>query len=53
VPSPFRGFEPLNANILLDFGLWPGKAKIRKTTELVLDIDAMESAIANIPFIER
>ncbi len=53
VPLPFPGFGPLNANSLLQLGLGPELAKITKTTELVLDTDAMEAGIVNIPFIER
>lgn len=50
---PFPGFEPRNANSLLQLGLGPEAPKITKTTELVLDTDAMEAGIVNIPFIER
>jgi len=53
VPLPFPGFEPLNANNLLQAGLQPELSKITKTTELVLDTDTMEAGIVNIPFVER
>ncbi len=53
ISPSFPGFEPRNANNLLKLGLGPERAKIRKTTELVLDTDAMEGGIVNIPFIER
>ena len=50
---PFPGFEPLDANNLLRLGLQGIVNKVTKTTELVLDTDAMEAGIVNIPFIER
>lgn len=50
---PFPGFQPLNANNLIQLGLQPEVPKIKKTIELVLDTDVMEGGIRNIPFIER
>ena len=50
---PFPGFQPLDANQLLNLGLDQIKDKVTKTTELVLDTDTMEAGISNIPFIER
>lgn len=50
---PFPGFQPLNANFLIQVGIDIEKSKIQKTTELVLDTDVMEGGIRNIPFIDQ
>lgn len=48
--TPFPGFDPANANALLQAGL-PGN--VVRTTELALDTTRLEAGIVNIPFIER